>query len=366
MANKKFITSADIEDGKTEIDPVTKVKTVYKKIKGGYEVITSTPQPDGTIKTKTQTFYDPIPAGQEFDIDDSRKKTTTTSKTDKHDKSKRTTTTTSSLNDQQLERVDQSRQLDQRNQQQELTQTQTQVQSQKLKKSQEKRSNQETTVEEVRVSQKTEYSGKRVITRKGTVEESVEEDNVQAITEKKDKKKKKSGKTDTTVENDGNTQVVTKKVPGGTEYHYTTIQEDGQTVTQIKTVYDEEESELTEEEIKQYHKHLKEAEKHKDLTAPKTVKTRQGTTKKVIPSENSGEITTVETMQIDGGTEYHYTTVTSDGIVKKSMKIVYDAVTIEENEEEIIEEYEEEIIEPGEPITETIQTTKIVQKSTYN
>lgn len=66
-----------------------------------------------------------------------------------------------------------------------------------------------------------------------------------------------------------------------------------------------------------------------------------------------GETENTETIKIEGGTEYHYTTVRPDGTVKKSSKTVYDPVPVEgeDDEEEIIEEYEEEIIEPGD--TET-------------
>jgi len=146
-------------------------------------------------------------------------------------------------------------------------------------------------------------------------------------------------------------------------------------MTSSKTVYEEEEIEMTEDEIKQYQKQLKDAKKHENLQNEKTLKTKDGSIKKVVPSDNPGDVTTVEEKRIPGGTEYHYTTVTKEGIVKKSSKTIYDPKPVEKkddnetSEEEIIEEYEEEVIEPGEKIekqiVKNVQIVKEEKRETY-
>lgn len=426
--SKRLLTSADIEDGKIEYDPVTKASSQYKVIEGGYEVHTTTPQPNGTIKTQVRTFWDPKPVseedlakeaankelvksrlGKEIRIDknttmltraieggyeevyttihengtksmrtktfydsvpaevgtDTKKLSSNKTATNDINKNKKTVTRNSSV-----ESTDstESRRVVQKVQQQKNV-------MQNLHEEKNSSFQHQATFEETRrTTENIEYTENNRTVRKN----SLQEQNIKAImqstsntsntsSDNKTKTKKKSKSAippppPDFIENDSTT-VTSKRVPGGYEYTYTTTLESGKTITTTKTVYAEEEVEMTEEEIETYKKTLKDAEKHKNITTTKKLKSTSGT-KKVVPSENPGEVTTVETIKIEGGTEYHYTTVTAEGIVKKSVKTVYDPVPSKENpedtdEEEVVEEYEEEIIEPGE---KTLKTIESVQK----
>ncbi|KAH8272584.1 hypothetical protein KR026_007188, partial [Drosophila bipectinata] len=402
----ELITSADIEDGKVEFDKATGITTTYKVVDGGYEVISTIPQPNGTIKTQTRTFWDPKPVseedlkkeqenkkliqkrlGKEIRIDerttmltraieggyeevyttvneDGSRATRTKTFYDsvpaevddataaKLNKNKKTVTRKSSVDS--TDSTESSRRLVQKQQK-------NVVQNYEDQKS----TTTTTTERRVSVTQNVEITENNRTVRKN----SLQEQNIKAVTSttatdsgKKKKKTKSSAPPPPAdfVQND-TTTVATKRVPGGVEYTYSTELESGKTITTSKTVYEEEEVELTEEEIKQYKKTLKDAEKHKNVTTSKKLKSESGT-KKIVPSENPGDVTTVETIKIEGGTEYLYTTVTAEGIVKKAKKTVYDPVPCnnpeEDDEEEIIEEYEEEIIEPGEKNIKTIETIK--------
>ncbi|XP_032571844.1 FK506-binding protein 5 isoform X2 [Drosophila sechellia] len=405
----KLLTSADIEDGKVEFDKATGATTSYKVIEGGYEVITTSPQPNGTIKTQVRTFWDPKPVseedlkkeqenkklvqkrlGKEIRIDErttmltraieggyeevyttinedgtrsSRTKTfydSVPTEVDektaaKLNKNKKNVTRKSSVDS--TDSTESSRRI-------------VQKQQKNLVQNYDQQTNSTTTSERrVSVTQNIEITENNRTVRKN----SLQEQNVKAITstsntatsDKKQKKKPKSSAPPPPADffQNDTTSVASKRVPGGVEYTYSTQLDSGKTITTSKTVYEEEEVELTEEEIRQYKKTLKDAEKHKNVSTTKKLKSESGT-KKIVPSENPGDVTTVETIKIEGGTEYHYTTVTSEGIVKKAVKTVYDPVPSQKSnpddtdEEEIIEEYEEEIIEPGEKNVKTIETIK--------
>lgn len=405
----ELLTSADIEDGKVEFDKATGATTTYKVIEGGYEVITTSPQPNGTIKTQVRTFWDPKPVseedlkkeqenkklvqkrlGKEIRIDErttmltraieggyeevyttinedgtrsSRTKTfydSVPTEVDektaaKLNKNKKNVTRKSSVDS--TDSTESSRRI-------------VQKQQKNLVQNYDEQTNSTTTSERrVSVTQNIEITENNRTVRKN----SLQEQNVKAITstsntsssDKKQKKKPKSSAPPPPADffQNDTTSVASKRVPGGVEYTYSTQLDSGKTITTSKTVYEEEEVELTEEEIRQYKKTLKDAEKHKNVSTTKKLKSESGT-KKIVPSENPGDVTTVETIKIEGGTEYHYTTVTSEGIVKKAVKTVYDPVPSQKSnpddtdEEEIIEEYEEEIIEPGEKNVKTIETVK--------
>ncbi|KAH8400898.1 hypothetical protein KR009_001680, partial [Drosophila setifemur] len=406
-----LVTSADIEDGKVEFNKATGESTTYKVIEGGYEVITKSPQPNGTIKTSVRTFWDPKPVseedlkkeqqnkklvqkrlGKEIRIDERTTMLTraieggyeevyTTVNEDgtrsmrtktffdsvptevdektaaKLNKNKKTVTRKSSVDS--TDSTESSRRLVQKQQ------------KNTVQNYQDQQSNTTTTTERrvsVTQSQNIEITENNRTVRKN----SLQEQNIKAITntsssttDKKQKKKAKSSAPPPPADffQNDTTTVASKRVPGGVEYTYSTELESGKTITTSKTVYEEEEVELTEEEIRQYKKTLKDAEKHKNVTTTKKLKSESGT-KKIVPSENPGDVTTVETIKIEGGTEYHYTTVTAEGIVKKAVKTVFDPVPSSKvnpddtDEEEIIEEYEEEIIEPGEKNVRTIETIR--------
>ncbi|XP_054740185.1 uncharacterized protein LOC129245812 [Anastrepha obliqua] len=402
----KLLTSADIEDGKVEVDPVTKARTEYKVIDGGYEVRTTTPQPNGTLKTSVRTFWDPKPVseedmkreaqnkleirkrfGKEIRIDT---KTTMLTReieggyeevyTTINDDGTRSTRTKTFFDSVPAEVPDNyNPPAADKNKKKTLVKkssvdsTDSTESRRVVQRTDQQQSNfkQHTTVEESRrVTQSSEITENNRTVRKN----SVQEQNIKQVTtssggaDAKDKKKKKTKSNIPPppadfIQND-TTTVASKRVPHGVEYTYSTKLESGKTITTSKTVYEEEESELTEEEILAYKKTLKDAEKHKNVTTSKKLRSESGT-KKVVPSENPGEVTTVETIKIEGGTEYHYTTVTAEGIVKKAVKTVYDPVSSQggdESEEEIVEEYEEEIIEPGEKNVRTIETVKQLPK----
>ncbi|KAH8290219.1 hypothetical protein KR054_001102, partial [Drosophila jambulina] len=405
----ELLTSADIEDGKVEFDKATGASTTYKLIEGGYEVITTTPQPNGTVKTQVRTFWDPKPVseedlkkeqqnkklvqkrlGKEIRIDERTTMLTraidggyeevyTTINEDgtrsmrtktfydsvptevdentaaKLNKNKKTVTRKSSVDS--TDSTESSRRVVQK-QQRNVVDQQTNS----------------TTTSERRVSvtqtQNIEITENNRTVRKNSLQEAKAITNTSSTTtatdgSKKSKKKPKSSAPPPPADffQNDTTTVASKRVPGGVEYTYSTELESGKTITTSKTVYEEEEVELTEEEIRAYKKTLKDAEKHKNVTTTKKLKSESGT-KKIVPSENPGDVTTVETIKIEGGTEYHYTTVTAEGIVKKAVKTVYDPVPTNKanpddtDEEEIIEEYEEEIIEPGEKNVKTIETIK--------
>lgn len=396
------LTSAEIEDGRVEYDPVTKAKTLYKHIEGGYEVHITTPQQNGTMKTQVKTFYDPKPVTEEELLKQqqekkkrSKKSTNEVVQIDKNttmitrdipggyeevyttiyddgSKSMRTKTFYDAVEvtDEQNTSTNTNTKVQKKKPSSKLTRTDTEEEEKSSKKSNKQlvESNQrnneeynstETTVEETRrVSKKVEKTGKTTTVRR----ESLQEENIKTTSTKdKKKKSKKAPPPPADFPQNETTTVTSSKVPGGNEYTYSTVLENGKTVTTSKTIYEEEEVEMTEEEIQIYKKQLKDAEKHKNITTTKKLKSESGT-KKVVPSENPGEVTTVETIKIEGGTEYRYTTVTAEGIVKKAIKTVYDPVPKENpddsEEEEIIEDYEEEIIEPGEKIFRTIESTK--------
>ncbi|KAH8407718.1 hypothetical protein KR222_011283 [Zaprionus bogoriensis] len=406
---KELLTSADIEDGKVEFDKATGSTTTYKVIEGGYEVHTQSPQPNGTIKTSVRTFWDPKPVsaedlakeqankklvkqrlGKEIRIDD---KTTMLTRaieggyeevytTINEDGTRATRTKTffdsvpTEINENANTKVNKLKKNVTRKSSVDSTDSTEstsrrvvqKVQKNIVQNSNDQQSNyrEDTTIEETRrVSQNIEITENNRTVRKN----SLQEQSIKAVTQStSDGKKKKKTKSSAPpppadfVQND-TTTVASKRVPGGVEYTYSTELESGKTITTSKTVYEEEEVELTEEEIKQYKKTLKDAEKHKNVTSTKKLKSESGT-KKIVPSENPGDVTTVETIKIEGGTEYHYTTVTAEGIVKKAVKTVYDPVPSSKSnpddtdEEEIIEEYEEEIIEPGEKTVKTVETVK--------
>ncbi|EDW74653.2 uncharacterized protein Dwil_GK15795 [Drosophila willistoni] len=407
----KLLTSADIEDGKIEYDNATGASTQYKLIDGGYEMIITTPQPNGTVKTQVKTFWDPKPVseadlakeqankkiiktrlGKEIRIDERTTMLTRaieggyeevyTTINEDGTRSMRTKTfydsvptevneNTSTKVNKTKKNVTRKSSVDSTDSTESSRRVLQKVQQQKnvVQNINDQQSNyrQDTTIEETRrVTQNIEITENNRTVRKN----SLQEQSIKAVTSseggnKKPKKKTKSSAPPPPadfVQND-TTTVASKRVPGGVEYTYSTELESGKTITTSKTVYEEEEVELTEEEIKQYKKTLKDAEKHKNVTSTKKLKSESGT-KKIVPSENPGDVTTVETIKIEGGTEYHYTTVTAEGIVKKAVKTVFDPVPStkanpdDTDEEEIIEEYEEEIIEPGEKNIKTIETIK--------
>ncbi|XP_059224886.1 glutamate--tRNA ligase isoform X4 [Stomoxys calcitrans] len=406
----KMLTSADIEDGKVEVDPKTGVKTEYFKVEGGYSVKTTTPQPNGGWKSSTQTYYDPKPMSEEDMKKQMEAKKTIKTRMNKEIRiDERTTMLTreieggyeevyTTINEDGSKSVKTKTFFDAVPEgtpfpdgahpkpagKQVATKKTTSTRKASIESTDSTDSrkmvqkfNKNTTVEESRsITQNFEITEEHNRTvRKNSLQT---EQTIKSITNVTDgssapEKKKKVKKTKTQappppadfVQND-TTSVSTKTVPGGIEYIYTTTLESGKTITTSKTVYEEEESELTEEEIKAYKKALKDAEKHKNITTTKKLKSESGT-KKVVPSENPGDVTTVETIKIQGGTEYHYTTVTSEGIVKKAVKTVYDPVPCsnpdDTEEEEIIEEYEEEIIEPGEKNIRTIETIKTLPQT---
>lgn len=413
----KLLTSADIEDGKIEYDAKTGASTQYRVIEGGYEMVTTAPQPNGGIKTSTRTFWDPKPVSEEdmkkeqankkviqsrmnkeiriderttmltraieggyeevyttVNEDGSRSMKTKTffdsvpegtpfpgqgqAPKPKQPANKKTITRKSSVESNDSTDNRKIVQTVNKNQQMQNIQQTSNVQQQS------------TYHETRRTSQNIEITENNRTVRKNSLqtEQNIRQVNTSNVTDGKDTKTKKTKKPKSSappppadfVQNDSTT-VATNRVPGGLEYTYTTQLESGKTITTSKTVYEEEEVELTEEEIKQYKKTLKDAEKHKNVTTTKKLRSESGT-KKVVPSENPGDVTTVETIKIQGGTEFHYTTVTSEGIVKKAVKTVYDPVPCsnpeDTEEEEIVEEYEEEIIEPGEKNIRTIETIK--------
>lgn len=404
----EMLTSADIEHGKVEYDEKTGVKVEYFKIDGGYQVKTTTPQPGGGWKASTQTFYDPKPVTEEEMKKQMEAKKTVMKRMNKEIRiDERTTMLTraieggyeevyTTVNEDGSKSIktktffdavpegtpfpDAAQYKPQDNQKpgakknvvrKASIESTDSTDSRKLVQKTQK--NTSTIEESRRVTQNYEMTENNRTVRKNSVQteqsiKSVTSSNLNDNTDSGKKKKivKKVNKTQAPpppadfVQND-TTSVSTKHVPGGVEYTYTTQLESGKTITTSKTVYEEEECELTEEEIKAYKKTLKDAEKHKNVTTTKKLKSESGT-KKVVPGENPGDVTTVETIKIQGGTEYHYTTVTADGIVKKAVKTVYDPVPSsnpdESEEEEIIEEYEEEIIEPGEKNVKTIETIK--------
>ncbi|XP_030562550.1 uncharacterized protein LOC115763901 isoform X1 [Drosophila novamexicana] len=408
--SEELLTSADIQDGKVEYDRATGASTKYKLIEGGYEMIITTPQPNGTVKTQVKTFWDPKPVseadlakeqankklvkqrlGKEIRIDERTTMLTRaieggyeevyTTINDDGTRSSRTKTFFDSvpteINESTNTQVNKTKKNVTRKSSVDSTDSTESSSRRIVQKTQknviqnvnDKQSNyrEDTTIEETRrVSQNIEITENNRTVRKN----SLQEQSIKAISQssndsgKKKKKPKSSAPPPPAdfVQND-TTTVSSKRVPGGVEYTYSTELESGKTITTSKTVYEEEEVELTEEEIKQYKKTLKDAEKHKNVTSTKKLRSESGT-KKIVPSENPGDVTTVETIKIEGGTEYHYTTVTAEGIVKKAVKTVYDPVPSSKSnpedtdEEEIIEEYEEEIIEPGEKTVKTIETVK--------
>ncbi|XP_062134202.1 uncharacterized protein LOC133844301 [Drosophila sulfurigaster albostrigata] len=410
LCTEELVTSADIEDGKVEFDKATGASTQYKLIEGGYEVITTTPQPNGTVKTQVRTFWDPKPVsaedlakeqankkeikkrlGKEIRIDEHTTMLTRaieggyeevyTTINDDGTRSTRTKTffdsvpteineNTNTQVNKLKKNVTRKSSVDSTDSTESTSRRVVQkVQKNIVSNTNDQQSNyrEDTTIEETRrVSQNIEITENNRTVRKN----SLQEQSIKAVTQSTSDAGKKKKKTKSSappppadfVQND-TTTVASKRVPGGVEYTYSTELESGKTITTSKTVYEEEEVELTEEEIKQYKKTLKDAEKHKNVTSTKKLKSESGT-KKVVPSENPGDVTTVETIKIEGGTEYHYTTVTAEGIVKKATKTVFDPVPSTKNnpddtdEEEIIEEYEEEIIEPGEKTVKTIETVK--------
>jgi len=405
----KILTSADVEDGKIEYDPATKASTQYKLIDGGYEMIITSPQPNGTIKTQVKTFWDPKPCsdadlkkeaankklvksrlGKEIRVD---KNTTMLTReipggyeevytvvNDDGSRSMRTKTFFDSAPQEELmdnmaktvQQQQHQQQHDQKNKKKTIirkssVESTDSTESRKITQRKDQTTNYKNYFEENRsVTQNVEFTEDNHTVRKN----SLQQQNVKAISSgahQDTKTKKKKGKSTIPppppdfIEND-TTTVKSARVPGGIEYTYSTELESGKTITTTKTIYEEEETELTEEEIRQYKKTLKDAEKHKNVTTTKKLRSESGT-KKVVPSENPGDVTTVETIKIEGGTEYHYTTVTSEGIVKNAVKTIYNPVPTQatesdEEEEEIVEEYEEEIIEPGEKNIRTIETIK--------
>ncbi|KQS62265.1 FK506-binding protein 5 isoform X2 [Drosophila erecta] len=405
----KLLTSADIEDGKVEFDKATGASTTYKLIEGGYEVITTSPQPNGTVKTQVRTFWDPKPVSEEDLKKEQQNKKLVQKRLGKEIRiDERTTmltraieggyeevyttinedgtrsTRTKTFYDSVPTEVDENTAAKLNKNKQKVTRkssvdsTDSTESSRRIVQKQQKnvvqnygeQTNSTTTSERrVSVTQNIEITENNRTVRKN----SLQEQNVKAITstsntstsDKKQKKKPKSSAPPPPADffQNDTTSVASKRVPGGVEYTYSTQLDSGKTITTSKTVYEEEEVELTEEEIRQYKKTLKDAEKHKNVSTTKKLKSESGT-KKIVPSENPGDVTTVETIKIEGGTEYHYTTVTSEGIVKKAVKTVYDPVPSQKSnpddtdEEEIIEEYEEEIIEPGEKNVKTIETIK--------
>uniref|UniRef100_A0A1B0GCA5 glycogenin glucosyltransferase n=1 Tax=Glossina morsitans morsitans TaxID=37546 RepID=A0A1B0GCA5_GLOMM len=428
-----MLTSADIQDGKTEYDAKTGATTKYKKIDGGYEMITTMPQPNGTVKTQVRTFWDPKPVSEEDMKREQANRKVVQQRMNKEIRiDERTTMLTRAIEGgyeevyttvnedgtistktktffdsvpagtpfpgqgQYQPQSQQPQQLGKDNSQAQYIETRNLVQN--VNKNQQIQHNIQQENVHHNVQQKVQQNVKQnvqqtKIQHQSTIEEShrftenieitensrtvrknsLQEQSTKSITtsnmsdgNKDTKKKVKKQKSSAPppppdfLQND-TTTVSSKRVPGGTEYTYTTQLESGKKITTSKTVYEEEETELTEEEIKQYKKALKDAEKHKNVTTTKKLKSDSGT-KKVVPSENPGDVTTVETIKIDGGTEYHYTTVTAEGIVKKAVKTVYDPVACNDpddtEEEEIVEEYEEEIIEPGEKSIQTIETIK--------
>ncbi|XP_075169348.1 uncharacterized protein LOC142241468 [Haematobia irritans] len=401
----KMLTSADIEDGKVVIDEKTGVKTEYFKVDGGYSVKTTTPQPNGGWKSSTQTFYDPKPMSEEDMKKQMEMKKTIKTRMNKEIRiDERTTMLTreieggyeevyTTINEDGSKSVKTKTFFDavpegtpfpdaaqhkpagkQPGSKKITTTRKASIESTDSTDSRKlvQKMNKNTTVEETRsIKQNFEVTEEHNRTvRKNSLQT---EQTIKSITNVTDgsnttDKKKKTKKVKSQappppadfIQND-TTSVTTKTVPGGIEYIYSTQLESGKTITTSKTVYEEEESELTEEEIRAYKKTLKDAEKHKNITTTKKLKSDSGT-KKVVPGENPGDVTTVETIKIQGGTEYHYTTVTAEGIVKKAVKTVYDPVPCsnpdDSEEEEIIEEYEEEIIEPGEKNVKTIETIK--------
>lgn len=336
---KKVIAEHNASNKKPNgtIERIDKNTTVeYRDIEGGHEEITTIIMEDGTKSIKKRTFYDAKIADDSdavpSHIQQKQNKNKAVQKKDVQNKSV--------VESQQRKAV--------------------------LKKSDSTDSQSSSTFEQKTVEdyRKVTQTSVKSSHRKNSVE--VEE--IQAIEAPKEKSKKKKTKgvpapPPDFIENDS-TVVTSKRVKGGTEYNYTTTLEDGRTVTTTKIVYEEEEVEMTEEEIQQYKKELKDAEKHKDITRAIKLKSPSGT-KKVIPSENPGDVTTVETLQFEGYTEFHYTTVSSDGVIKRSTKTVFDAVQSldDEDEQEIIEEIEEEIIEPGETIVKTFESTKLIEKN---
>ncbi|EDV55427.2 FK506-binding protein 5 isoform X1 [Drosophila erecta] len=405
----ELLTSADIEDGKVEFDKATGASTTYKLIEGGYEVITTSPQPNGTVKTQVRTFWDPKPVSEEDLKKEQQNKKLVQKRLGKEIRiDERTTmltraieggyeevyttinedgtrsTRTKTFYDSVPTEVDENTAAKLNKNKQKVTRkssvdsTDSTESSRRIVQKQQKnvvqnygeQTNSTTTSERrVSVTQNIEITENNRTVRKN----SLQEQNVKAITstsntstsDKKQKKKPKSSAPPPPADffQNDTTSVASKRVPGGVEYTYSTQLDSGKTITTSKTVYEEEEVELTEEEIRQYKKTLKDAEKHKNVSTTKKLKSESGT-KKIVPSENPGDVTTVETIKIEGGTEYHYTTVTSEGIVKKAVKTVYDPVPSQKSnpddtdEEEIIEEYEEEIIEPGEKNVKTIETIK--------
>lgn len=402
----EMLTSADIEHGKVEYDEKTGAEIQYFKIEGGYQVKTTTKTPDGGWKSSTQTFYDPKPVSEEDMKKQMENKKTIKKRLNKEIRiDERTTMLTREIEGGYEEvyttvNEDGSKSIKTKTffdavpegtpfpdaaqhkpapQQPGSKKTIVRKSSVESTDSTDSRKlvhknikNTSTVEESRRVTQNYEMTENNRTVRKNSLqtEQTIKSITSSNVTDGSDNKKKKvTKKVNKTqappppsdfVQND-TTSVATKHVPGGIEYTYTTELESGKTITTSKTVYEEEESELTEEEIKAYKKTLKDAEKHKNVTTTKKLKSESGT-KKVVPSENPGDVTTVETIKIQGGTEYHYTTVTSEGIVKKAVKTVYDPVPCsnpdDTEEEEIIEEYEEEIIEPGEKSVRTIETVK--------
>lgn len=416
-----MLTSADIEDGKIEYDSKTGASTKYHVIEGGYEVITTTPQPNGTVKTSTRTFWDPKPVSEADMLKQQENRKVIQKRMNKEIRiDERTTmltreieggyeevyttinedgtrsTKTKTFFDAVPEGTPFPNQAQQPKPQPGNKKTITRKSSvesndstdnrkivQKVNKNQQLQNIQQTsnvqqqsTYQETRrTSQTIEMTENNRTVRKNSLqtEQNIRQVTSTNVTDGKDNTKTKKTKKPKAsappppadfVQND-TTTVSTKRVPGGVEYTYSTQLESGKTITTSKTVYEEEEVELTEEEILAYKKTLKDAEKHKNVTTTKKLKSESGT-KKIVPSENPGDVTTVETIKIEGGTEYHYTTVTSEGIVKKAVKTVYDPVPSsnpdDTEEEEIIEEYEEEIIEPGEKNVRTIETIKTLPK----
>ncbi|KAM7344413.1 uncharacterized protein ACRADG_011151 [Cochliomyia hominivorax] len=405
----EFITSADIEDGKTEYDPKTGATIKYHVIEGGYEVITTTTEPNGTVKTSKRTFWDPKPVSEEDMKQQMANRKVVQSRMNKEIRIDEKTTMLTRAIEGGYEEVyttvnedgtksiktktfydpvpegtpfpDQAGQPKQPGNKKTTDTTDNRKVVQKTNKNQQIQQQTTTNVQQQstyqetrRTSQNIEITENNRTVRKNSLqtEQNIRQVTSSNVTDGKDTKTKKTKKPKGSVppppadfvQNDSTT-VTTKRVPGGMEYTYTTQLESGKTITTSKTVYEEEEVELTEEEIKEYKKALKDAEKHKNVTTTKKLKSESGT-KKVVPSENPGDVTTVETIKIEGGTEYHYTTVTADGIVKKAVKTVYDPVPSsnpdDTEEEEIVEEYEEEVIEPGEKNVKTIETIKSLPK----
>lgn len=407
-----MLTSADIKDGKTEYDPKTGATTKYNKIDGGYEMVITTPQPNGTTRTQVKTFWDPKPVseedlkreiankkkaearyGKEIRIDSKTTMLTRpieggyeevyTTRNEDGTQSTQTKTFYDSVpagtpfpfqkDSQQTTTVRNLSNTKKSSEDYSDTGTETRKAVEKLKKNeqlQEHFHKQSTFEESHHYAENIEISKKnRTIRRDSTQEQSIKSITTKSNTTADGTEKKKKTKLSKSsapppppdfLQND-TTTVVAKHVPGGKEYTYTTTLESGKTISTSTTVYEEEDTELTEEEIRQYKKALKNADKYKNITTTKKLKSESGT-KKIVPSDNPDDVTTVETIRIDGGTEYHYTTVSADGIVKKSVKTVFDPVPCsnpgETDEEEIVEEYEEEIIEPGEKVIKTIESTK--------